>query len=197
MPSGPTGLLEDSSLVSALTNPDGLPQQVVGLISFDRVLAQALELQDVAGEHRLVAPARGNVEIAPATRQELAIKGRAATTSAELFNRERVTLGADPLARSDALDQVALDHAIALYQAGRLSHSSGAGRINARLDAADIPNVRSGEVVVLAQSARSASEAMVRDESARAELADRDYRRFGVGAVRGPLGLMVVVVIAG
>jgi len=197
LPSGPTTALDESSLVGAMTDPDGLPQAVVGLISLDSVLAQALELQDVAGEHRLVAPKRGRIDIAAADRSELAIKGRAASSAADLFNRERVAAGADPLARSEALDQIALDHALAVYQAGRLSHNSGVGRINARLDAADIPNVSSGEIVVLAQSVRSASEAMVRDEGARADLASRDYRRFGVGAVRGPLGLLVVVVVAG
>jgi len=197
LPSGPTDALDDSALVGAMTDADGLPQQVVGLISFDRVLSQALELQDIAGEHRLVAPARGRIDIAAAARKDLAIKGRAADNAADQFNRERVAAGADPLSRADALDQIALDHALALYQAGRLSHNSGAGRVDARLTAAEIPSVASGEIVALAQSARSASEAMVRDDLALADLANRDYHRFGVGAVRGPLGLLVVVVLAG
>ena len=161
LPDGPTEAMEGSSLVGAMTDPDGLPQAAVGLISLDRVLARALELQEVAGEHRLVAPARGGIDIAAAERQELSIRGKAANHAADLFNRERVSAGSDPLSRSDALDQIALDHALALYQAGRLSHNSGAGRVAARLEAADIPNVNAGEVVVLAQSVRSATEAMV------------------------------------
>ncbi len=197
LPSGPTSTLEDSALVGAMTDPEGLPQRVVGLISFDRVLSQALQLQDVAGEHRLVAPARGRIDIAAAERGDLKITGRAADHAADQFNRERVSAGADPLSRTDALDQIALDHALALYLAGRLSHNSGAGRIDARLDAADIPNVRSGEVVALAQSPRSATEAMTRDLAAKTDIADRNFRRFGTAAVRGPLGLLVVVVLAG
>lgn len=197
LPSGPADALDNSALVGAMTDGDGLPQQIVGLISLDRVLARALELQDVAGEHRLVAPPRGRIDIAPAARSELAIKGKAASNAADLFNRERVAAGADPLSRADALDQVALDHALAVYQAGRLSHNSGAGRVGARLEAADIPNVSAGEIIVLAQSVRSATEAMVRDDAASSDLADRNYRRLGVGAVRGPLGLLIVVVLAG
>lgn len=197
LPSGPADALADSSLVSGMTEPDGWPQGLLGLISIDRVLSQALELQDVSGEHRLVAPPRGRIDIAPAERSEISIKGRAASKAADQFNRERVAAGADPLARSQALDDLALNHAIALYQAGRLGHNSGAGGLRARLEAADIPNVISSEIVVVAQSVRSATEAMVADVAAAADVADRNYRRLGVAAVRGPVGLLIVVVLTG
>ena len=197
LPDGPADALDESSLVGSMTDANGWPQSLLGFISLDRVLAQALELQDVAGEHRLVAPERGRIDIAAATSDELAIKGRAANNAADQFNRERVAAGADPLSRSEALDELALNHALALYQAGRLSHNSGSGGLRARLDAADIPNVTSGEIVVVAQSARSATEAMVADSVASTDLADRNYRRIGVGAVRGPVGLLVVIVLTG
>lgn len=197
LPSGPAEALGDSSLVGAMTDADGVPQRVLGLVSFDRVLAAALELQQVAGDHRIVAPPSGRIDIAPAAGDELDIKGRAANKMAELVNVARIESGADPLARSDALDQVALDHALALYQRGRLTHNGPDGQVDGRLAAADIPVVVAGEAIALAPSVRSADEVILADEAGRADVADTSYRRVGVGAVRGPLGLLIVIVLAG
>jgi len=197
LPDGPAEALDDSSLVGAMTDAEGIPQRMLGLVSFDRVLAAALELQDVAGDYRVVAPPTGRVDIAAATGEELSIKGKAANKTAELINVARIESGADPLARSEALDQVALNHALALYQRGRLTHNAPDGRVAGRLAAAEIPVVASGEAIALAPSARSAHEAILADEAGRSDISNSSYRRVGVGAVRGPLGLLVVVVLAG
>jgi membrane protein required for colicin V production len=197
LPDGPARALEDSALVGAMTDGDGIPQRILGLVSFDRVLAASLELQQLAGDYRVVAPPTGRVDIAAATGEELRIKGKAADKMAELINVSRIESDADPVARSEALDQVALDHALALYQRGRLTHNSRDGRVAERLAAADIPVVSSGEAIALAPSARSAHEAFLGDEAARTDISDTSYRRVGVGAVRGPLGLLVVIVLAG
>ena len=197
LPSGPANALAGSSLVSTLTDPGGLPQKLVGLISFDRVMTAAIELQSVSGEHRLVAPERGSIDIAPATAEELAVGSKAAARFADLINRARIDSGADPVARSEVLDAVALEHAMALYRAGRLSHSTGQGRIAVRLEAADIPVVSSGEVVALAPSPRSAQEAVIKDSAANADVTRPAFRRMGAAAVRGPLGIMFVVVFTG
>ncbi len=197
LPSGMAGALDGSALVRVMTDGDGLPQRLLGVVSFDRVLAAALELHEGTGEHRLVAPERGRIPIEPAEPDDLARRPKAANKIGELVNASRVDADADPLPRSDALDQVALDHAQALYQRGRLSHNSGEGGIGYRLRAADIPVVASGEAVALAPSPRSAHEIIAADRVGRADLADRAYRRMGVAAVRGPLGLLVVVVFAG
>ena len=65
------------------------------------------------------------------------------------------------------------------------------------MDAAEIPVVTSGEAIAMAPSARSAHEAIVADEAGGRDITDSSYRRVGIGAVRGPLGLLVVVVLAG
>jgi membrane protein required for colicin V production len=197
LPAGPADALDGSSLVGAMTDADGVPQRILGLISFDRVFAAALELQDLAGDHRVVAPPTGRVDIAAAAGDELSIKGKAADKMAELVNLSRIEADADPLARSEALDQVALDHALALYQRGRLTHNGPNGRVAGRLAAADIPVVSSGEAIALAPSARSAHEAILGDDTAGGDIVATNYRRVGVGAVRGPLGLLVVIVLAG
>lgn len=197
LPSGPADALQDSTLIGSMTDADSWPQKLVGLISFDRAMTEALELQSVAGEHRVVAPARGRIDIEPVPKDDLAIRAKAATRLAEMINRSRVDLGVDPMARSDALDEVALRHALALYEVGRVGHNSGQGRIGARLADAAIPVVVSGEAVALAPSARSAREIILADPSGRADVASPAFRRIGTAAVRGPLGLLVVVVFAG
>ena len=197
IPNGASEALDESSLVSAMVDTDGLPQRLLGLVSFDRVLASALELQSVAGEHRLVAPERGRIDIEPAGNDELDVAGKAATRLSDLINVARVDAGVDPLARSQALDDVALDHALSLYTAGRLSHNSGDGRIDVRLKAAEIPVVVAGEAIALATSPRSAQELILDDPAGAADVANSAFRRVGAAAVRGPLGLLVVVVFAG
>ena len=197
LPQGAAEPLEDSFLVGAMTDSDRWPQQLLGLISLDRVMTAALELQTVAGEHRLVAPERGSIDIEPAEADELSIRRKAATRFGELINRARINSGADPLARAEALDDVAADHALALYRAGRLSHSAGDGRIAVRLAAADLPVVVSGEVVALAPSPRSAQEVVIDDAPGAADVTNRAFRRFGIAAVRGPRGLLFVAVFVG
>jgi len=197
LPSGPAGALEDSSLVGTMTDGDGIPQRILGLISFDRVLAAALDLQDVAGGYRVVAPANGRVDVEPAPSEELAIKGKAATKAGELANQERAEAGEDPLARSEALDEIALNHALGLYQRGRLTHNSETGKVADRIEAVGLPVVAAGEAIALAPSPRSAVEAMLGDEAAAADIVSGSYTRLGVGAVRGPFGLLVVIVLAG
>lgn len=197
IPSSSAEALEESSLVGAMTDAEGLPQRLLGLISFDRVLSAALELRSVAGDHRLVAPERGRIDIEATETAKLDRRPKAATKLGEMVNVSRVELDVDPLARSDALDKLARDHALALYEAGRLSHNTGDGRIEARLAVAAIPVVAAGEAVALATSVRSAHELILEDQAGRADLANPAYRRMGVAAVRGPLGLLVVVVFAG
>jgi uncharacterized membrane protein required for colicin V production/uncharacterized protein YkwD len=197
LPSGPAGVLEDSSLIGSMTDADSWPQTVLGFVSFDHVMTEALELHSVAGAHRIVAPARGRIAIEPVPKDDLAIRAKVATRLADMVNRSRVDLGVDPMARSAILDEMALRHALALYEAGRLSHNSGDGRIGARLTDAGIPVVVSGEAVALAPSARSAHELILDDSSGQADIAKAAYRRVGTAAVRGPLGLLVVVVFAG
>jgi len=197
LPSGPAGALQDSSLISSMTDADSWPQKLIGVISFDRVMTEALKLQSVAGDHRAVAPNRGRIEIEPVPEDGLAVRPKAATRLADMINRSRIDLGVDPMARSDVLDEVALRHALALYEVGRLSHNSGEGRIGVRLADASIPVVVSGEAVALAPSARSAHESILDDPSGSADIANSAFRRVGTAAVRGPLGLLVVVVFAG
>lgn len=197
LPSGPADALQESTLVGAVTDAEAWPQKLLGLVSFDRVLTEALNLQSVAGDHRLVAPVRGRIEIEPVARGDLAVSAKAAKRLTDMINRSRVDLGVDPMARSDVLDEVALRHALALYEAGRLSHNSGEGRIGVRLADADVPVVVSGEAVALAPSARSAHEIILGDEVGESDIANSAFRRVGAAAVRGPLGLLVVVVFAG
>jgi membrane protein required for colicin V production len=197
LPSGPANALQGSTLIGSMTDADSWPQKLVGLISFDRVMAEALELQSVAGDHRVVAPARGRIDIEPVPEDDLVIRAKAATRLAQMINRSRVDLEVDPMARSDVLDEVALRHALALYEVGRVSHNSGQGRIGARLADADVPVVVSGEAVALAPTPRSAYEIILDDPNGHADIANSAFRRLGTAAVRGPLGLLVVVVFAG
>ena len=65
------------------------------------------------------------------------------------------------------------------------------------LQAAGIPVQQADQLVALASSPRAATEALAEDPASLEEMVDRNHLRGGVGVVKGPLGLLVVVVLSG
>jgi len=138
------------------------------------------------------------VLLPPAKPGQLSAGERQQNRIIELVNRERVAEGLDPVVASDGLSALAEEYAGQIYTTGRFSHidEDGLG-LDDRLDAAGVPTVRSGEVLALGISPKSVHEGVMAQPSQRAIVLDPGFRSIGVGAIRGPLGLLVVEILTG
>lgn len=196
LPSGLADELEESSFTSAVTDPDGLAQRAIGVIAGDRVVAVVLEVQDLFGRTIVVGPDAGSLPIPAATPEDVKVTGKAAGNAFTQINRVRVSNDAAPLVRSEVLDDIAVAIATDLYVAGRLSDTGADGvGIEERVRSGGIPVQRADQVVALASSPRSATEGLAADAPSLEEMIDRNHLRAGIGVVKGPLGVLVVVIL--
>jgi membrane protein required for colicin V production len=197
VPDAVESALDESAIARGLVDPTGPPQKTLGVLSGDRVIEQILSLQDVTGERRIVAAA-APVMVAPAERDDLEASAGLASRVVDLLNRERVAADAAPLARSEALDQIARTHARRAYLAGAIGEGGGDGvTVPDRLRDAGLPVVASDQVMVLAVSPKSAHEALVQDSDSRATMVSHSFKRAGVGVIKGPYGLLIVQIFTG
>ena len=188
--------LAESAIVGFLTDPDGTPQQIVGTLAGDRVTAAMMAIQAVVGERRIVAPSSGAVPVPPADVTTEDVSEGAADEIYDLLNRHRVAANASPLDRSAVLDDVAVADALEAARVGRVGVMGPSGdTIVNRLVAAEVRVAAANEVMVLAPAPRSAFEALAENGPAEQQMIDRNRHRVGVGAVRSPYGLLVVIVL--
>jgi uncharacterized membrane protein required for colicin V production/uncharacterized protein YkwD len=186
----------DGSVVAGrVTDPTGMPQRVLRLLAGDRVMQVVLELEDLAGVPRIVPAPDETVEIPPATPGDLTVRADDADEVFEMLNRERVAAGADPVVRSAALDELAGQRAEDLYGSGKVARRTD-GLRDDLLDIG-IPTVARAEVVALAATPASAHQGLQGDASTAAAQVNHDFLKVGVAVVEGPLGLMVVEILAG
>lgn len=183
--------IDESAIAGALLEQDGPALMALGALSGDRVLNTVIDLQDTVGGRHLVADS-SPVVIPPATSDDLTVAAPAGEKVHGLVNDTRVRAGTDPLPRTKRLDAIAEETAIAAYQSGQLVRRP----VQARLEDAGIPVVTASEVLGLGVSPASVHEGLLADGAAAGTLMDGSYRRMGVAAVRGPLGLLTVVVLA-
>ncbi len=196
VPTGVSEELDESRFASSVTDPDGFPQRLIGVIAGDRVVAAVLQIQGIFGDSVVIGPGTGSIEIPAAESGTTRVTSRAADSAFRQINRIRVANDAAPLVRNEVLDGLALTYVEELYRDGRLSDVAADGTtIEDRMRAAGIPIQQADQVVALASSPRSATEALGDDPGSLEELVDRNYLRAGVGAVKGPLGLLFVVVL--
>lgn len=189
--------IDDSAIAGFLTDPDEIPQKAMGVVSGDRVLERLLSLREVAGTRRIVGDGE-IITLAPTPRDDLRLDQGDESDVLEMLNRGRDSAGVDPLVASEPLSAIARRHAEDVYATGRFGEVSSDGTTFAeRLEAADIPVVASDQVMALGITTEAAQEALFSDDDQAAVLTDPVYRRVGIGVVRGPLGVIVVEVLAG
>ncbi len=187
--------VDGSAVAARITDPTGAPQRMLRLLAGDRVMQVVLELEDLAGVPRIVPAPGETVDVPPAAPEELDLRSGDADEVFEMLNRERVATGTDPVSRSAALDEVAQARAAGMYTSGRVSRRTEGLRKD--LNDLGLPTVARAEVVALAATPASAHQGLRDEEAAGAELVGLDYVKAGVAVVEGPLGLMVVVILAG
>ncbi len=186
----------DGSVVAArLTDPTGMPQRALRMLSGDRVMQVVFELEELVGAQRVVPAPGAVVEIPAAQRDQLEAAADTAGEVFDLLNEERVAAGVDPMSRSAVLDEVALAWAVDMYTMGRVYRQTDG--LRERLNDLGIPTVVRAEVVALAATPGSAHRGLKNDAAAGVHLVMPEYHRVGVAAVDGPLGLMVVEILAG
>jgi hypothetical protein len=187
--------LDESTVVTALTEPEGLPQRILGFLSGDRVMEITLRIRELTGSEEAVALPDNPLQFPAASTDELERLTTAEDVAFDLLNRERVAADADSLSRSTGLDnEVAFDLAMEGYVAGYVPFLSDS-ELRTRLNNEGMPSTTATALVVLAASPEAAHAALA-DKRGEA-LGAQSFTRCGIAVVQGPVGLLVVEVLAG
>lgn len=198
LPGGVDQALDSSRVVEAVTGPDSLPQQVFQAVAADQALEALLALAREVGERRVVLEPDEQARIPPADPAELQPAPQDEALIFQLVNQERVAARGEPLQWSERLAEVARAHAREMYELGYVGHfSPRTGTAGDRVAAAGIRLALVGENLALASSGRAVHEGLMASEGHRANILHPDFHQVGIGAVQGPLGLMVVQVFGG
>lgn len=188
-----TDRLEDSAIAGYLIDDDALPQDVLGVLAGDRILATTIRLQSLFGDANVVAT-EAEVALPVSEPRQVRENDRAPDRIADRINRVRVRAGVDPLARAPRVDRVAVERARDVAATGRFTLLGPDGTGFQRLiEGAGLRFDGSIEIVVLGSTASSINDAIVADERART-LIEGDHRRVGVGVVTSTNGLVAVII---
>lgn len=186
--------LAASSVADAITEPDGVPQRVLGVISGDRVVEVTLRIKDLTGTARAVATSDHPIVLAPAPASDLERLPEAEEMILELLNRERVGADVSSLPRSSGLDQAALGLAMEGYGTGSIRLYDDE-ELRVRLNQAGLPSTTRVELVVLAASPEAGHAALADEREG--EMLRGGFTKAGIAVVQGPAGLLIVEVLTG
>lgn len=193
LPEGADRQLEESAVAGALTDPDGLPQRALGLLSGDRVLELSLRIRDVTGRDQAVASPNSPLVLPSSDPDELERLADVEGTVLDLLNRERVAADVDPLPLATGIGDVAYRLALDGYTTGHIEILEE-GELRDLLNDAGIPTVASAELIVLAAGPESAHAALADQMSTTMNTVE--VTRVGIAVVKGPFGLLVVELFA-
>jgi membrane protein required for colicin V production len=193
LPDGADRQLEESAVAGALTDPDGIPQRALGLLSGDRVLELSLRIRDVTGRDQAVASPDSPLVLPSSDPDELERLADVEGTVLDLLNRERVAADVDPLPLATGISDVAYRLALDGYTTGHIEILDD-GELRDLLNDAGIPTVVSAELVVLAAGPESAHAALL-DRMSTTMNTD-EVTRVGIAVVKGRFGLLVVELFA-
>ncbi len=186
--------LEGSVVAETLTEPDGMPQQVLAMMSGDRVVELTLRIRELTGDRSAVASSSTPVMVPPAAAADLTRLPTAEEDMFGLLNEERVAQEAAPLARSSGLDQVAFELAMEGYGSGTILPDDQE-ELRARLNRAGIPTTARAEVAVLAASPEAGHAALV--DRVPSVLGNAELNKVGIVVLEGPVGLLIIEILAG
>lgn len=186
--------LEGSVVAETLTEPDGFPQQVLGVMAGDRVVELNLRIRELTGDRSAVASSSIPVVVPPSAAADLERMPAAEEEVFQLLNEERVAQEAAPLARSSGLDQVAFDLAMQGYGSGTIQVDDET-ELRQRLNDVGIPTTARAELAVLAASPDAGHVALV--ERSAQVMGDPEFTKAGIVVLEGPVGLLVVEIYAG
>jgi len=183
---------EDSTVVSAIAGPGALPQTVFETLAGDNVMAALAAIQEIFGDSRAVPEGDETLTIPPAAPEEIRQVRQEAERVIVEINEFRAGVGARALQPSEALTVVAESKAADAYTSGTLARSDCATPIMST----GLRVAQCGQTIALASTALAAFDGMVDSPTGHAELSLASYDRVGVSVVDGPLGRLVVVILA-
>lgn len=184
--------VEDSVVGALIVSPDGVVQSWFATVSGEGIFGAVIAVRDAVGD-RLMA---GTLPIPlPGVGDSALVPSQSAAESVfDDLNAVRINSGVDPLASSPDLAIVAVARADDVYRSGFLRLDDS---LDDALAAQGIPGTITGEMLVIAATPNGLSEAFLSVESYRAMTVDSAFRKAGVGVVKGPYGLISVVVFSG
>lgn len=194
LPDGVERQIEESTVATALTDPYGAPQRVLGFLSGDRVVEISLRIRSLTGADQAVATAGAPLEFPQTDSSRLERLPAAEESVLTLLNRERVAADVDPLPRAAGLDLVAFNMAMEGYASGYVAVLEGEA-LRAVLNDAGMPGINAAQVVVLAAGPESAHAALA--DHQKPKLTGHGYTRVGIAVIKGPLGLLVIELFEG
>ena len=109
-----------------------------------------------------------------------------------MISAVRAEEGLRPLRRVPALDTLALEHSVAMRDAGRIGHDVGKGTPKSRILEAFPQTRRAGENVAHAASIVRAHRSLWASPSHRGNLLDAEFNAVGLGVAGGPDGTVWV-----
>ena len=186
--------IEDSRVVSLIAGEDALPRRFFEGLAGDNVMAAVSSIRNLFGTARVVPTGDEVLEIPPAPADEVRQDRTGAEQVLDELNEERVSVGLGALSQVGAITQLAEDHAMSLYQAGRVHRLPDC---IAALALRGYKVVRCDNGVALAATALGGLEGILDTDEGRAMAQNPDFDRGGVGVVDGSTGRIVVVVLAG
>jgi uncharacterized protein YkwD len=203
-------LLENAESAAVLVlGPRGSPQRVPAALQADRVRARfradrpgawlVQVLADVSGGPRPVAEALLFADSEPFAYYAAEpvpgedARGTGATGSvAAMIDAARASEGLSGLARDDRLDRLALRHAEAMRELGRIAHDTGDGTPAERVAAGGVSATLVGENVAHARTPALAHRSLWASPSHRANLLEPNYDSVGIGVAEGKDGSLWV-----
>ncbi len=196
MPSPARTVLDErvqaSAVGRAIVDPTGMLQPVVSAASGERLFGTVIAVREAVGE-RLMA---GTIPVPfpSVDGDDIVASPASADAVFEHLNRERIAIGADPLAWSPDLATVATERAAEVYRSGVLGLDGG---LRAALRDAGVPGTLHGELVVMAASPDGIVEAVLAAPTYEDMAMGAVFHRSGLGVVEGPYGLIAVQVLSG
>lgn len=184
----------DSTVAQAVAGPDALPRRMIDPIVGDEAMAALAAIERLTGGNRIVPEEGERIETEAVEADTVAVVPSAVALVADRVNADRLEAGADPLAWSEGLAELAEGRALEMYPAGFIARRldsevlAASGQTPLRLQGA-------AEMSALASTSRAAHAGIA--AASDSALADPVFDRVGVAVVRGPLGVMVVEVYGG
>ncbi len=181
----------DSTVAQAVAGPDALIPGMLWPLVGDQAVAALAALEEVTGGRRVVPEEGERVETSPVDADELASSPTSVAFLADRVNADRLDAGADPLAWSDGLAEVARRRAVEMYRNGFVERRRPSS-VLADTTTEGLRLERAEEMVALAATDRAAQEGIA--AASDSALVDPGFDRVGIAAVQGPLGVLVVKV---
>ncbi len=191
-------ILADSRVARLVTAEESPVLTSVSRLLGDRILESMINLNRLIGHSRVVLEDDDRLDLPEVESSAILESPESSKELFEKLNMARFEERVPVLSWSDALAGVANGHAREMYESGYFAHvSTTTGSVASRLESVGIPFVLVGENLALTPTVESAHEGLLESPSHRATMLDPRFRRVGVAALEGPLGLMVVQVFSG